>query len=181
LPAIFSAAIGLGGCAHRELRSAQKPVTPPAKAAAKSPAEIAAPDKEPNVREATLHQLADLKAVRFDFDSADLGAGARAILVQNAEWLKNHLESRAQAAGYCDERGTVEYNLALGQRRAQAVKEYYRALGIPEGRVATISYGKEKPLCGESNEECWRKNRRVETLVAFPETMSQVPKGDITR
>ena len=129
----------------------------------------------PDVSEASLHIIAEVKTVHFDYDSAYLGPEARAILVQNADWLKSHVETRVQAAGHCDERGTVEYNLALGQRRAQAVKDYYKALGIAEGRVATISYGKEKPLCQESTEDCWRKNRRVETLVAFPEAVSQLP------
>ena len=169
---IFLAVISLSGCAHRQIRKTQNPVTPPDKAASAT---------EPDVREASLHIIAEVKTVHFNYDSAYLGPEARATLVQNADWLKNHLEVRAQAAGNCDERGTVEYNLALGQRRAQAVKEYYKALGVPEGRVATISYGKEKPLCKESNDECWQKNRRVDTLVAFPESVSQLPQGAISR
>ena len=69
------------------------------------------------------------------------------------------------AAGYCDERGTVEYNLALGQKRAKEVREYYIRLGIPGQTLATISYGKEAPLCSASNDDCWAQNRRAETRV----------------
>jgi peptidoglycan-associated lipoprotein len=177
LPAIFSAAISFSGCAHHQIRNAQNPDKSSAKAASEPPTSEMAPD----VTEASLHMVAEVKIVHFDYDSDYLAPEARATLVQNADWLKNHLEARVQAAGHCDERGTVEYNLALGQRRAQAVKDYYKALGIPEGRVATISYGKEKPLCRESSEDCWQQNRRVETLVAFPEAVSQLPKGTTPR
>jgi len=68
-------------------------------------------------------------------------------------------------AGHCDERGTIEYNLALGQRRAKEVRDYYLRLGVSGKSVATISYGKESPLCREANEECWAKNRRAETRI----------------
>jgi peptidoglycan-associated lipoprotein len=177
LPAIFSAAMGFSGCAHQQARSAQAPDKSAAKAAAEAPVAVPASD----VDEASLHIVAEVKTVHFDYDSAFLGPEARAILVENANWLKFHVDARVQEAGHCDERGTVGYNLALGQRRAQGVKDYYKSLGIDEGRVQTISYGNEKPLCRESSEECWQQNRRVETLVAFPKTVSQLPTGAVSR
>lgn len=174
LPAVLSAAVGFAGCAHRYARNVQTPTGPIVPAPSGPAAPTAAPLAEPDVREASLRIMAEVKAVHFNYDSAFVGPEARAVLVQNAGWLKAHPETRAQAAGHCDERGTVEYNLALGQRRAQAVKEYYRNLGIGEERIATISYGEENPLCRESNEKCWQANRRVETLVAFPEAAGTV-------
>jgi peptidoglycan-associated lipoprotein len=106
-----------------------------------------------------------LKDIHFAFDSADLDEQARAILRDNANWLKDHPKARAEIEGHCDERGTVEYNLALGTKRASAAKEYVVALGVPADRLSTISYGEELPLCHEHNEECWQKNRRVHFVV----------------
>jgi len=82
--------------------------------------------------------------------------------------------SRVQVAGRCDQRGTVAYNLALGQRRATSVRDYYIKLGVSGGRVATISYGKEDPVCEEASEECWSKNRTATTLKATPANISGV-------
>ncbi len=105
----------------------------------------------------------DLKNVPFDYDSAKLSDDALAILKANAEVIKGDAAIEVLVAGNCDERGTTAYNLALGQKRAKEVRDYYIRLGVDGGRVATISYGKEKPLCTESNDECWAKNRRAET------------------
>jgi len=107
-----------------------------------------------------------LKDIHFAFDSSDLDEQARSILRDNAKWLKDHSRTKIEIEGHCDERGTVEYNLALGTRRAGAAKEYLVALGTPAERLATISYGEELPLCHEHNEECWQKNRRVHFVVA---------------
>ena len=110
--------------------------------------------------------LSELKDVNFDFDKAELGSGALSTLKGNAASLKK-LPSGVQVIveGYCDERGTIEYNVALGQRRADAVKTYYAHAGIPRSRLSTISYGKERPLCSDSTEECWARNRRGVTRV----------------
>jgi|GEM_PF-1120071 len=170
-PAFLAAAIGLDGCAaHRQFRPSY---APPTKAASESHAAVSAEVPEPDVRDVSLQIVPEVKPIFFHYDSASLSAQARETLSRNAEWLRGHIASRAQAAGYCDERGTVGYNLALGQRRAQAVKEYYKFLGVPESRVATISYGKEKPVCFESNEACWQKNRKVETIANMPESLSR--------
>lgn len=105
----------------------------------------------------------DLKTVPFDYDSAKLSDEALGILKANAEVIKGDATIEVLVAGHCDERGTVAYNLALGQKRAKEVRDYYVRLGVDGSRVATISYGKEQPVCSESTEECWSKNRRAET------------------
>jgi peptidoglycan-associated lipoprotein len=106
-----------------------------------------------------------LKDIHFAFDSSDLDEQARTILQDNANWLKDHAKAKVEIEGHCDERGTVEYNLALGARRAGAAKDYLVALGVPADRLTTISYGEELPLCQEHNEECWQQNRRVHFVV----------------
>ncbi len=100
-----------------------------------------------------------LKDIYFDFDRADLRADARETLKANADWLKKNPTATVQIEGHCDERGTAEYNLALGARRAQSAKDYLVTLGIPEQRLSTVSYGQELPVCTEHNEDCWQKNR----------------------
>jgi len=100
-----------------------------------------------------------LKDIYFDFDRYDLREEARATLKSNAEWLKQNSSATVQIEGHCDERGTAEYNLALGAKRAQAAKDYLTTLGIAEQRLSTISYGQELPVCTEHNENCCQKNR----------------------
>ena len=106
-----------------------------------------------------------LKDIHFGFDSYELDESARTTLRDNATWLKDHTRSKVEIEGHCDERGTVEYNLALGTKRAGAAKEYLAALGVTADRLTTISYGEELPLCHEHNEECWQKNRRDHFVV----------------
>ena len=100
--------------------------------------------------------------VFFEYDKADLRDDARARLSSNADWLRSHPEFEVTIEGHCDERGTNEYNLALGNRRAAAALAYLKTLGVAEDRFETISFGKEKPLCTEGNEKCWSQNRRAE-------------------
>ena len=102
-----------------------------------------------------------LKDVHFAYDSYELDGSARDVLAANAEWLKDNSRARTEIEGHCDERGTVEYNLALGARRAKAVKDYLTTLGISGDRLSTISYGEELPLCREQSESCYARNRRV--------------------
>jgi len=106
-----------------------------------------------------------LKDIQFAFDSYELDEVARNMLRTNADWLKDHQDSKVEVEGHCDERGTVEYNLALGAKRARAAKEYLVALGITADRLTTISYGEELPLCHEHDEECWQQNRRAHFVV----------------
>ncbi len=106
-----------------------------------------------------------LKPAFFDYDKADLRADARDVLAANATWLKNHSTVLFTIEGHCDERGTAQYNLALGDRRANAAKEYLVSLGIDAGRVKTVSYGKERPFATGHDEESWAKNRRAHFVV----------------
>jgi peptidoglycan-associated lipoprotein len=107
-----------------------------------------------------------LKDVLFEFDRHDLTGDARDILKSNAEWLKRNASARVEIEGHCDERGTSEYNLALGAKRSQAARDYLVTLGIAPDRISTISYGEEIPACIESSENCWRQNRRVRFIIA---------------
>jgi peptidoglycan-associated lipoprotein len=159
-------AIFLGGC------STSKPPQPDQTAQAQQPAQQAPSKSVANApsSSSSLDQLqkggqvgtpasSPLKDIYFDFDRADLRPDARETLKANAQWLSSNPSVTVQIEGHCDERGTAEYNLALGARRAQAAKDYLITLGIPEQRISTISYGQELPVCTEHNEECWQKNR----------------------
>lgn len=106
-----------------------------------------------------------LKDVHFDFDKYEVRQGDEEILKENVAWLKKNPKTKIQAEGHCDERGTIEYNLALGERRANYAKQYLVSLGIASDRVSTISYGKERPLDTGHSEEAWAKNRRVHFVV----------------
>jgi peptidoglycan-associated lipoprotein len=106
-----------------------------------------------------------LKDVYFDFDRSDLSGDGRTILRANAEWLKSNPAARVEIEGHCDDRGTNEYNLALGAKRAQSVREYLATLGIAAARLSTISYGEEIPVCREQGESCWKQNRRARFVV----------------
>lgn len=107
----------------------------------------------------------ELQPIRFDFDAYSVADEARAAIRANADYIKQHPDLEVLVEGHCDERGTTEYNLALGQKRAKAVREYYIRLGVPGGKVATISFGEERPSCGDSDESCWGLNRRAETKI----------------
>jgi peptidoglycan-associated lipoprotein len=115
----------------------------------------------------TLSELlaTEVQDVYFDYDKSDIREDARATLTQDAEGLKRIFAETPEAVvvveGHCDERGSAEYNLGLGDRRASSAKEFLMQLGVPADKLKTISYGKERPACTESNEECWQKNRRV--------------------
>jgi peptidoglycan-associated lipoprotein len=104
--------------------------------------------------------LKEVRDAYFDFNKADIRPDARAALSKTADFLKNYPQIKATVEGHCDERGSTEYNLALGDRRANSVKQYLVSLGISADRISTVSYGKEKPSCMEHNETCWQQNRR---------------------
>ena len=101
-----------------------------------------------------------LANIYFDFDRYNIRPGDAEILKKNTEWLKANANTKVRIEGNCDERGTVEYNLALGQKRADAAKNYLTGFGVDGKRLDTISYGKERPVCTEHNEGCWAQNRR---------------------
>src|SRR5712692_9053543 len=123
---------------------------------------VAAPPPPAAAPQPTIDELF-LKEVRdayFDYDKADIRPDAREALSTTAEFLKNYPQLKVTIEGHCDERGSTEYNLGLGDRRANAVKQYLSSLGIAADRLSTVSFGKEKPFCMESNETCWQQNRR---------------------
>jgi peptidoglycan-associated lipoprotein len=101
----------------------------------------------------------------FEFDKSEIREQDRAVLSKNADALKRFDFLRVTVEGHCDERGTVEYNLALGERRAKAAHDYLVSLGVPADRLKVVSYGKEVPACTQSSEDCWQKNRRAHFTV----------------
>lgn len=107
-----------------------------------------------------------LTDVHFDYDDYTIRPQDGEILRTNAKWLSDHGGSRVQVEGHTDERGSEEYNLALGAKRAQAAKDYLTTLGVSSDRISTISYGKELPLCTEHDEDCWAQNRRAHFAVS---------------
>jgi len=125
------------------------------------------PPPPPPVAKRTLSEMlsAEVQDAFFDYDKSDIREDARAALTRNASALKNILSEYPGGVvlveGHCDERGSAEYNLGLGDRRAASAKEFLVQLGVPAGSLRTISYGKERPQCTESEESCWQRNRRA--------------------
>jgi len=120
--------------------------------------------KEPGI-EGEILESKLLKDIHFNFDKYDIRSGDAEVLKGNAALLMKHPTVKIQIEGHCDERGTIEYNLALGERRANSAKGYLVSLGMPADRISTISYGKEKPLDPGHNEEAWAKNRRDHFII----------------
>lgn len=114
----------------------------------------------------TAYQKGLLGDVYFDFDKFDLKPEARDRLAKNADFLKENSDFTLTLEGHCDERGTNEYNLALGEKRTNAAKDYLASLGVPASRIRTISYGEERPVCREGREDCWWQNRRAHFLLS---------------
>jgi peptidoglycan-associated lipoprotein len=168
---VLAAALVLSAC------SAKKPQTAagsPAASSSTAATPVAAPTaSQPSVAGdeilagdlATLNRKGYLKDAFFDYDRAELRDDARASLAADAQWLKKYPSARILIEGHCDERGTEEYNVALGDRRANATREYLASLGISASRVATVSYGKERPFCSQETEDCWQQNRRGHLLI----------------
>jgi peptidoglycan-associated lipoprotein len=139
---------------------APAPVAPPAPAPAPAPAATAAPAPAPPAPK-EFQPNDNLKTIYFDFDKAVIRPGDAKILDASAAWLKQNANQLLLIEGHCDERGTNEYNLALGDRRAKAAMNYLVAQGISADRMTIVSYGEERPVCTEHNEACWAKNRRA--------------------
>ena len=166
--------IGAAACAKKAPAPAPPPPAPPAAPAAPPapppppPPPPAAPAPRPLTEDELFAQksLAQLNSERpladayFDLDSSSIRDDGKASLTANATWLKRWANTRINVEGHCDERGTSEYNLGLGERRAAAVKAYLVELGVPVDRVVIVSKGKETPFCTESAEACWQQNRR---------------------
>jgi peptidoglycan-associated lipoprotein len=162
--AFFSAAaaLALSACASRP-----EPVAPPTPVPTPTPRPAPVPEAP---RGPVAGSLEDFRVsvgerVFFGYDRFDLTGEARAILDRQAAWLRRYPSVRVLVAGNCDERGTREYNLALGARRAAAARDYLVSLGVEAGRVETVSYGKERPLDPRANEEAWSVNRNAHTQI----------------
>jgi peptidoglycan-associated lipoprotein len=160
--------LGIAGCSAN--KPAEQPVAASARTQAVAPSSTSKALGGSAAQSSSLDQLrqgkaigtdqsSPLKDIYFDFDRYDLKPGARETLQADAEWLKKNPSTSVQIEGHCDERGTAEYNIALAAKRAQAAKDYLTTLGIDTGRLSTISYGQELPVCTEHNEDCWQKNR----------------------
>ena len=152
----LSAALMVAGCSTPK-PTAEAP--PPAPAAAPAPTSSIVPGSAEDLRV----NVGD--TVHFAFDKYNIEDNDKSTLQRQATWLQKYPAVRVTIEGNCDERGTREYNLALGARRANAVKEYLVSLGVSPDRVDTISYGKERPICTESTEDCWAQNRRGVTTI----------------
>jgi peptidoglycan-associated lipoprotein len=134
---------------------------------------VTAPTDTTNIKETANEQSSLMEAtakspisdINFDYDSSGILPDAREILKVNAAYLLKHKVSSVVVEGHCDERGTAEYNMALGQKRAQETKKYLINLGIQESIIKTVSYGEERPLDPNNNEEAWDKNRRAHFVV----------------
>jgi len=167
------AGVGIAGCAKKpqppvvspppatEVAPPPPPPPPPVVPAPPAPA-VALSEEELFARKslAELNAERPLETIYFDYDRAELREEARAIAAKNADWMRRWPSTRIVVEGHCDERGTAEYNLALGERRAQVVRSYLLSLGIASDRVMATSKGKETPVCDEASESCWQRNRR---------------------
>lgn len=174
---VLAAALLSSACAGTRAAAARKAAAEAAARKAEAPTETGrVVDAEPDVRDMNLREVAELKTVHFAYDSDRLDEGSRATLKANAAFLKAHPAVKIQVSGHCDQRGTVAYNLALGQRRARSVRDYYKALGVVADRIATISWGREHLLCDESGDACWARNRRAETLEAVGAAVAEEPR-----
>ncbi len=169
VPVIVLSMFVLWGCPKKaEVTTTQEAPKEAAPAAEAPKAEAPAPAPEA-AKEAPVEKAAAVEAglqpIYFDFDKSFIRDDAKPVMKANADWLKANPKVKIKIEGNCDERGTKEYNQALGQRRATSAKKYLTDMGVAANRISLISYGKEKPICSESNEDCWQKNRR-DDLVA---------------
>jgi peptidoglycan-associated lipoprotein len=153
----------LAGCTTKPPATTAPPVEPPLAADNTAPVTSESSSIIPGSAEDLRVNVGD--TVHFDYDHYELRDEDRNILQRQASWLQKYPQVRVTVEGHCDERGTREYNLALGARRANAVKEYLVGLGVSAGRLTTISYGKERPICTQSSEDCYAQNRRGVTTV----------------
>ena len=154
--------LGLGACskkqtAPQEVAPVEEPPPPPP-----PPPPVEEPVEKPEIKEVKLPVLED---IFFDFDKSNIKSEFSRTLEDNARQLKDASESSITIEGHCDERGTNAYNMALGERRAKATKDYLMSLGIPASRITTISYGEERPFAYGHDEEAWAKNRRAHFVI----------------
>jgi len=172
---VLAASVSFAACGKKTPPPAPPPPPPVAPEAPPPAPPPPKPEVKPQVDEYArlkampadeIDRLGLLSDVYFDYDKSNIRETDRASLSKSADALKKFDFLKVTVEGHCDERGTVEYNLALGERRAQAAFDYLVSLGVPAERLRTVSYGKEVPVCMDSNEECWQKNRRAKLTVS---------------
>ncbi len=174
----FAVAVFAAGCHKKVPAPAPAPPPPPPAAPATPPpppppaprpAPAPAPLTEDQIfAQKSLDQLnaeKPLDDVYFELDQSTIRDEARASLQKDADWLKKWTSTQVTVEGHCDSRGSSEYNLALGSRRADSVKDYLVSLGVPTGRLSVVSKGKEQPFCTEESESCWQQNRRGHFII----------------
>ena len=144
-----------------EKPSSQRPPAPPREEPVPQQEEKAPPMAKSEPESAGGGESGPLQDVFFEFDQWVIRPDAKAVLEKNVQWLERHPKAKVQIEGYSDERGTNEYNLALGERRAKSVMKFLATLGVSPSRITFISYGEEKGICNEQNEACYQKNRRA--------------------
>jgi len=189
LPVLFAGMFVYSGCANQEVVKSDEPLIPAAatashnqgptaahasdKTIAATNAKSSSPNSDKQNKSQQMNKSAGTDNLRnafekiyFNFDSSALSDAARQSLVKNFAVLKQNPQSRIRVEGHCDERGSGEYNLALGERRAQAAVRYLTTMGVQAARLSTISYGKEKPADSGHDEAAWAKNRRDEFFVS---------------
>jgi peptidoglycan-associated lipoprotein len=178
---VLSSVVASAAC-HKKIAAAPPPPPPPPPPAATPappppPPPPAAPTPAPTPRALSEDEIFARKSVDdlnsekplddvfFDLDKSDLRDDARSALQKDAEWMKRWTSTQVTVEGHCDSRGSSEYNLSLGSRRANAVKDYLQSLGIAANRLIIVSKGKEQPFCSEQAESCWQQNRRGHFLI----------------
>ncbi|SRR6266540_5070040 len=179
--AVVLAGVTLGACHHHvkpqppaaaaapaPAPPATKPAPPPPPPAAAPAPQPAPPTEDEIFRNKTLDQLNAEKPLTdtfFAYDSTELTGDARSAIQKNVDWMKHWTSTKVMIEGHADSRGTNEYNLALGERRADGVRDYMVSLGIPADRITIVSKGEEQPFCSEETEACWQQNRRGHFIV----------------
>ena len=154
------------GCQKKAVTQAKAPAPAPAAAPAPAPAPAPTPGKGPApAAPPAASAMVMEEDIYFDFDKSTLTPAAQDNLMKKAAWLRANPNAGVAIEGHCDERGTNEYNLALGDRRADSAKAFLVDLGIAASRLTTVSYGEERPVCSQHDEECWSKNRRANFVV----------------
>ena len=159
------AMIGASAPAPTGAAEAKAAPAPEAQASPPAPAPVTAAPEPVRPAPKDFAAVDALKPIYFDFDRYEIRPGDRRILDANAQWLKANAKQLVLIEGHCDERGTNEYNLGLGDRRAKATMNYLVSQGVQASRITLVSYGEERPACTEHNESCWAKNRRAAFLV----------------
>lgn len=168
---VLSLVLFMAGCAKKGVEQVEEVTPPPSQETAAPGMDMTMPGTEQvevteqAAMDAEIANFQD-KDIYYDFDKFNLTPDARKILAEKASFLNVHPEIKIKVEGHCDERGTREYNLALGERRAKAAMDYLIFLGINPMRISTISYGEERPLDPGHNEEAWTKNRRAHFLIS---------------